>query len=141
MTNKIYVADWCGNDPNCTSGGTVTVIDGATDNTLSVNVGFYPYGVAVNSLTNKIYVANWCGNDPSCASGGTLSVIDGVSNTVIATVTTGSRPYSVAVNSVTNKIYVANNCGHDVSCQTHSGTVTVIDGALYYHYRYGWVWP
>ncbi len=128
VTNKIYVADWCGNDPNCTSGGTVTVIDGATDNTLSVNVGFYPYGVAVNSLTNKIYVANWCGNDPSCASGGTLSVIDGVSNTVIATLTTGSRPYSVAVNSVTNQIYVPNNCGHDVSCQTHSGTVTVIDG-------------
>src|SRR5664279_6413214 len=62
MTNKIYVADWCGNDPNCTSGGTVTVIDGATDNTLSVNVGFNPYGVAVNSMTNKIYVANWCGN-------------------------------------------------------------------------------
>jgi YVTN family beta-propeller protein len=128
VTNKIYVADWCGNDPNCTSGGTVTVIDGATDNTLSVNVGYSPYGVAVNSLTNKIYVANWCGNDPSCASGGTLSVIDGVSNTVIATVTTGSRPYSVAVNSGTNQIYVPNNCGHDVSCQTHSGTVTVIDG-------------
>jgi YVTN family beta-propeller protein len=127
-TNKIYVADWCGNDPNCTSGGTVTVIDGATDNTLSVNVGYYPFGVAVNSVTNKIYVANWCGNDPSCASGGTLSVIDGVSNTVIATLITGSRPYSVAVNSVTNQIYVPNNCGHDVSCHTHSGTVTVIDG-------------
>ena len=128
VTNKIYVADWCGNDPNCTSGGTVTVIDGATDNTLSVNVGFNPYGVAVNSLTNKIYVANWCGNDPSCASGGTLSVIDGVSNTVIATVTTGSRPYGVAVNSVTNKIYVSNNCGNDLSCHSHNGTVTVIDG-------------
>jgi YVTN family beta-propeller protein len=128
VTNKIYVADWCGNDPNCTSGGTVTVIDGATDNTLSVNVGFNPYGVAVNSLTNKIYVANHCGNDPACASGGTVSVIDGVSNTVVATVTTGSHPYSVAVNSVTNNIYVSNNCGNDLSCHSHNGTVSVIDG-------------
>ena len=48
VTNKIYVADWCGTDPSCTSGGAVTVIDGATGNTLSVHVGYYPYGVAVN---------------------------------------------------------------------------------------------
>src|ERR1039458_10287626 len=89
-------------------------IESHIDNTLSVNVGFNPYGVAVNSLTNKIYVANHCGNDPACASGGTVSVIDGVSNTVVATVTTGSHPYSVAVNSVTNNIYVSNNCGNDL---------------------------
>ncbi len=128
-TNKIYVADWCGNDPQCISGGTMTVIDGATDNTLSVNVGYYPYGVAVNPVTNRIYVANRCGNDPACANGGTVSVIDGVSNVVIATVQTGGRPYSVAVNSVSNRIYVPNYCGTDFSCHTKSGTVTVIDGA------------
>src|ERR1019366_9059992 len=129
VTNKIYVADWCGTDPSCTSGGAVTVIDGATENTLSVHVGYYPYGVAVNPVTNRIYVANQYGNDPTGSSPGTVSVIDGASNTVIATVTTGSRPYSVAVNSVTNQIYVPNNCGNDVSCRTKSGTLTVIDGA------------
>ena len=127
-TNKIYVADWCGNDPNCASGGTVTVIDGATDNTLSVNVGFSPYGVAVNPVTNKIYVVNQCGTNPSCTNG-TVSVIDGASNTVIASPSTGSRPYGVTVNSVTNRIYVPNKCGNDPSCLNRSGTVTVIDGA------------
>jgi YVTN family beta-propeller protein len=106
----------------------VTVIDGATGNTLSVHVGYYPYGVAVNPVTNRIYVANQYGNDRTGSSPGTVSVIDGASNTVIATVTTGSRPYNVAVNSVTNQIYVPNNCGNDVSCRTKSGTLTVIDG-------------
>ena len=80
-------------------------------------MGYYPYGVAVNSVTNRIYVANQCGSDPTCASDGTVSVIDGASNTVIATVTVGSRPYGVAVNSVTNQIYVANICGNDVYLQ------------------------
>ena len=33
VTNKIYVANYCGNDPGCgsTSPGTVTVIDGLTN--------------------------------------------------------------------------------------------------------------
>jgi YVTN family beta-propeller protein len=127
-TNKIYVADWCGNSPNCTSGGTVTVIDGSTDNTLSVNVGFSPYGVAVNPVTNKIYVANRCGNTIACTNG-SVSVIDGASNTVIATPLTGTKPFDIKVDTVTNRIYVPNNCGNDASCHTRNGTVTVIDGA------------
>ena len=126
-TNKIYVADWCGNSSSCTGGGTVTVIDGATDSTLSVNVGFFPSGAAVNPVTNRIYVVNQCGTNPSCANG-SVSVIDGASNTVIASPTTGSRPYGVTVNSVTNRIYVPNKCGNDPSCHNMSGTVTVIDG-------------
>jgi len=93
VTNNIYVPNYCGSDSSCTR-GTVTVIDGVTNNTLSVNVGVYPSDAAVNSVTNKIYVANSCG-DPTCASDGTVSVIDGVSNTVIATVTAGSTPYAV----------------------------------------------
>jgi YVTN family beta-propeller protein len=131
VTNKIYVANVCGNDTTCAypySQGTVTVIDGATNNPLSVNVGYRPYGLAVNSATNKIYVANYCGNDPNCSSDGTVTVIDGVSNTVIATVPVGSDPFAAAVNSVTNKIYVLKGC--DVStCTTFGGSVTVIDGA------------
>jgi YVTN family beta-propeller protein len=127
VTNNIYVPNYCGSDSSCTR-GTVTVIDGVTNNTLSVNVGVYPSDAAVNSVTNKIYVANSCG-DPTCASDGTVSVIDGVSNTVIATVTAGSTPYAVTVNSVTNKIYVTNMCGNDITCRTQSGTLTVIDGA------------
>src|ERR1019366_5059300 len=130
-TNKIYVPNQCGNDATCAypySQGTVTVVDGATNNPTAVNVGYYPSTVAVNPVTNTIYVANQCGSDPTCASYGTVSVIDGVSNTVIATVTVESDPYGVTVNSVTNNIYVANHCGTDLSCNTYSGTVSVIDG-------------
>jgi YVTN family beta-propeller protein len=129
VTNKIYVANaTCSSTPPCPSLGTVTVIDGATNNPTSVNVGYYPSTLAVNQVTNTIYVANQCGNDPNCASDGTVSVIDGVSNTVITTVTVGSDPFGVAVNSVTNEIYVANYCGNDPSCLTKSGTASVIDG-------------
>ena len=128
VTNRIYIPS-CGGHPNCNTTGTLTVIDGATNNILAViNAGYSPYAAAVNSATNEIYVANACGNDPTCSSDGTVSVIDGVSNTVIATVSVGSNPLSLAVNSVTNKIYVANYCGNDVNCFSFSGTVSVIDG-------------
>src|ERR1035438_3051979 len=68
LTNKTYVTNQCGNGPTCTvdprNPGTVTVIDGASNNTLTVNVGYLPQFVAVDSVTNKIYVANTCGNNP-----------------------------------------------------------------------------
>ena len=128
VTNKIYVPNGCGTDPNCASLGTVTVIDGTTNNPISVNVGAGPKNAVVNPVTNKIYVPNACGNDPTCQTySGTVSVIDGASNTVVATITVGSFPYWAAVNTATNKIYIANTCG-DPTCQTYSGTVSVIDG-------------
>src|ERR1017187_1223405 len=119
ITNKTYVAN---QDDN-----TVTVIDGATNNTTTVPVGVYPYAVAVDSATNKIYVANNCGNNPNCSDFGTVTVIDGATNNTID-VNVGVYPYAVAVDSATNKIYVANYCGSDLTCSS-SGTVTVIDGA------------
>ena len=113
VTNKIYVANNCGNDVTCSSDGTVTVIDGATLTTNTVTVGSNPYNVAVNSVTNKIYVANYCGNDTSCQTyGGTVTVIDGAT-LATATVPVGSGPDSPVVNSATNKIYVPNSCGND----------------------------
>jgi DNA-binding beta-propeller fold protein YncE len=132
VTNKTYVANFCGTDPNCLLGtGTVTVIDGATFATQSVTAGFEPYALAVNSVTNKIYVANYCGNDLSCQNGpGTVTVIDGATLSA-QTVTVGTGPRDLAVNSVTNKIYVVNVCGSSPSCNGYRGpgTVTVIDGA------------
>jgi YVTN family beta-propeller protein len=119
VTNKIYVANLDGN--------TVSVIDGATNTTATVNVGEFPNEVAVNPVTNKIYVSNLCGIDSSCHSSGTVTVIDGATNKP-ATVNVGYYPYGLAVNSVTNKIYVANRTCWVAPC-THSGTVTVIDGA------------
>ena len=87
----------------------MTVIDGATNGTATVNVGVRPFGVAVNAVTNKIYVANVCGNDPNCASSGTVTVIDGATNQT-ATVNVGVYPFLLAVDSATNKTYVVNAC-------------------------------
>jgi YVTN family beta-propeller protein len=118
VTNKIYITNQSSN--------TVTLLDGATNNTTTVNVGVAPNAVAVDSVTNKIYVANNCGNDVRCGSLGTVTIIDGATNNT-TTVNAGAYPNAVAVDSVTNKIYVANNCGNDVNCN-NPGTVTVIDG-------------
>jgi len=125
-TNQIYVTNRCGSDPNCGSPGTVTVIDGASNGSNSVNVGYKPQSIAVNAVTNQIYVGNLCGNDSSCASPGTVTVIDGATNNT-TTVSVGYQPRGVAVNTVTNQVYVTNACGNDAGCT--SGTVTVIDGA------------
>ncbi len=127
VTNKIYVSNLtCSQTPPCPSAGTVTVVDGATNNTAAVNVGVYPLAVVVNSATNKIYVVNNCGGDVNCASIGTVTVIDGVTNNT-TNVNVGYFPEALAVNAATNKIYVANRCGSDSSCAS-VGTVTVIDG-------------
>src|ERR1035438_3111220 len=48
VTNKIYVPNGCGTDPNCSSLGTVTVIDGTTNNPISVNVGAGPKNAVVD---------------------------------------------------------------------------------------------
>ncbi len=126
-TNKIYVANSaCGNNyPNCPNAGSVTVIDGSTLQTTSVNVGIDPNAIAVNPTTNQVYVENYCGTDPTCASSssGTVTVIDGSSFQVTGTVNVNIQPLAIAVNSVTNQIYVANFCGTDPTCQS-DGTVT-----------------
>ena len=104
QTNKIYVTN--------RNGQSLTVIDGATNNTTTVNVGDQPCGLAVNTATNKVYVAN--------QASGNITVMDGsTNNTVTLTVTGG--PLFIAVNSVTNKIYVACSSGIE-------GNVTQING-------------
>ncbi len=63
-TNKIYVANECGTDPNCGNfNGTVTVLDGATLTSTTIYAGGDPYGLSVNPTTNRVYVPNFCGND------------------------------------------------------------------------------
>jgi YVTN family beta-propeller protein len=55
VTNKIYVTN--------TFGNSVTVIDGATNDTTSVAAGTGPEPVALNPVTNKIYVVNTNSNN------------------------------------------------------------------------------
>ena len=80
-TNKIYVANTNPDNPS-----SVTVIDGATNNTTTVNtttvVGEFSVAVAVNSVTNQIYVVN----------GGGVTVIDGATNNT-TTVPVGTFPW------------------------------------------------
>src|SRR5271157_4301247 len=109
-TNQIYVENDCGNDLNCLSVGTVTVIDGATNKTATVTVGSTPYLLAVDAVSNKTYVPNF--------GDGTVTVIDGVTNNTV-TVTVGKGPESVAVNATIHRIYVPNS---------EDGTVSVIAG-------------
>jgi hypothetical protein len=57
VTNQIYVANECGNDPTCRSPGTVTVIDGATITPPPSVSGSPRCPSSVNSVTNQIYVS------------------------------------------------------------------------------------
>jgi YVTN family beta-propeller protein len=109
VTNKIYVISngnlWAG----------VTVIDGASNSTVFLQMNTLPEAIDVNPVTNKIYVPAY-----DAYGNGQVTVIDGATNSS-ATVSTGGRsPGQVAVNPMTNRIYVANGS---------SNNVTVIDGA------------
>ena len=114
-TDMVYVVNLCGNDPNCASPGTVSVINGANNTVVAtVTVQNYPEFLVVNSVSNKIYVTNRHSN--------TVSVIDGKTNTVTKTISVGNKPTVADVNPITNKIYVVNN-GNGTGT-----TMSVIDG-------------
>ena len=101
--------------------GTVSVIDTATNTGvgLPINVGAFPYGVAVNSAGTRVYVANQNSND--------VSVIDAGTNTVVATVALGTtEPIGVAVNPAGTRVYVANRGTSNVSVINTSNN-TVVD--------------
>jgi YVTN family beta-propeller protein len=114
VTNKIYVENICGSDPNCASPGSITVIDGATDQATNIPVGNNPQFMVMNTATNKLYVTNR--ND------GTVSVINGATNQVIKTITVGPNPVGADANPLTNRIYITNYGNRK------GNTVSIIDG-------------
>jgi DNA-binding beta-propeller fold protein YncE len=128
-THKTYVVNQCGDDPSCSSSGTVTVVDDATLTTTTVPVGAYGVrgvpSIAIDHAKNKIYVPS-CGVDSNCLSNGVLTIIDGTT-LVTTSVPIGILPQSVAVNEVTNKIYVVNACGTSPQCNGNQ-MLSVIDG-------------
>jgi YVTN family beta-propeller protein len=106
-TDNVYVANQ--------NAGSVTVIAGATNNTVNVGVGSGPDAIAVNPVTNQIYVAN--------LGSGTVTVIDGPTNTTTTlTLPAGSAPSAIAVDAATNKVFVADEIAG-------TGSVTIINGA------------
>jgi YVTN family beta-propeller protein len=112
VTNKIYVVNARTND--------VTVIDGATNATVTVPVGpltgfsSTACDVAVNPVANKIYVLN-----PDANS---LTIIDGLTNAT-ATVALTGHAFCVATDAALNQIYVV------TFTASSQEVLTVIDGA------------
>src|SRR5205823_5163872 len=68
LTNKVYVA--VQGSGFYYAPGNVTVIDGATHETVKIPTGLQPVSLAINTATNKIYVAGGQSN-------GDVTVIDG----------------------------------------------------------------
>ncbi|HTV65777.1 MAG TPA: YncE family protein [Bryocella sp.] len=113
VTNKIYVANSCGNTASCdTTGndsnviGTVTQIDGASLATQTVNTGNGQVGMANNSVANQVYITNNTDN--------TLSIINGA-NLQVSTVNVGTAPTDVEVNPATNTIITTNSGSNNVT--------------------------
>jgi YVTN family beta-propeller protein len=115
VTNKIYIENICGTDPSCSSPGSITVIDGVTNQTANIPVGNNPQFMVMNNATNKLYVTN--------RADGTVTIINGATNQVIKTLPVGPHPVGADVNPLTNRIYIA-NYGNRVG-----NTVSVIDGS------------
>jgi YVTN family beta-propeller protein len=130
VTNTIYVANYCGQQPGCTTHSapsTVSVVNGA-NNTLvrTVTVDYGAQIIRVNPVTNKIWVLNSCGSNTQCPLtqgaylqvNGTVTQIDGGTfNILRATVGKGSA--AMTLNNVTNQAYTS---------ATTDNTATVISG-------------
>ena len=124
VTNKIYVANYgktCLIANSCNNAGNITVIDGATNSTVEVDLPQpnlpHPRGIAIDTNRNKIYVANHFSSD--------VAVIDGSTNAV-STILTAALSYDIAANLATNKFYVTS---FDAFAASTGATVTMIDGA------------
>ena len=108
VTNRIYVSTQ-GNQflsPGTIDGGnaSVTVVDGATNKTTTIETGASPHAVAINPVTSRGYVANRGSNN--------VAVIDAAGNIRLSP---GKQPSAVAVNPITNQTYVANTDSNDVA--------------------------
>ena len=67
-TNKIYVANECGNDGTCASAGTVTVINGINNTTATVQTGYNTLFVDINSSITRFMPRTIAGRIVSCAA-------------------------------------------------------------------------
>jgi YVTN family beta-propeller protein len=83
---RVYVANG--------RGGTISMIDTATDSVLStVPVGQRPWGIALTPDGRKLYTANGPSNDVSVVNTGTLQVVKKIP--------VGKIPWGVAIASPT----------------------------------------
>jgi YVTN family beta-propeller protein len=93
--------------------GTVSVIDTTSDMvTTTINVGGFPYGVAVSPDGQKVYVTT--------SDGGSVQVIDTATNAGTAGIAVRGVAYGIAASPDGSKLYVVNE---------DSGIMSVIDTA------------
>ena len=114
VTNKVYVANL---------GGTITVIDVATNGVKELTTGVsgaHCSAVAIDPVMNLIYVTDGGAAVSGSPGAPYVTVIDGSNDSVIANVQVGTSPRGIAVNTVTHLIYVTNYSSNNVS---------VIDGS------------
>jgi len=107
--NKIYVVNGAFNY-------NMSVIDGATNTVVTVEIPGTPWLMAADWTASRIYTLD---------TSGFMSVFDANSNTVLTWFYVPQSPQAIAVNPVTNKIYVSSSKYPDPSI------VTIIDGTNY----------
>jgi DNA-binding beta-propeller fold protein YncE len=89
VTNTVYVASNMNN--------VVTVINGSTLQTTTVNIGAGAVAIDIDTSTNKVFVAN--------RTGSSVTEIDGATNAA-STIALHGTPTSLAVDSATHKVWV-----------------------------------
>jgi YVTN family beta-propeller protein len=110
LTNQINVA--------VEEGASISVIDGISNSTITVDVGPKPRYLALDPLANRLYVTRYF-----CRC---VTVVDTLTRLKIADVAVGGNPLAVAVNPASSRVYVA-----VVKDSTQGGSfegLVVIDG-------------
>ena len=123
-THNVYVTAF--GVANTPDGHTVSVIDESGDAatgtvTATIDVGYGPYGMALDPVTHAVYVANYWS--------GTVSVIDesgdADTGTVTATIGVQAGTQTVAIDPARHQVYAANANPRTVSViDTNTDTVT-----------------
>lgn len=90
LTGRVYVS----------TGPSLLVIDGPTNQVVKSIAAPYSIGVSVNPLTDLVYVVG--------ISTPAVTVVNGTTDRVVSTVPMGGSPFIPAVNPATDLVYVSN---------------------------------
>jgi YVTN family beta-propeller protein len=115
-TNQIYVA----NGGNATGNGSLTIIDGSTNNFVNLPITGNPVAVGFNVATGKVYVQTQTGTQSS-----SIVVIDGISQTILTTITaagTSNITSQIAADPINGTIFAANRLSNSITTITENAT-------------------
>jgi hypothetical protein len=136
ITNKAYFTDLDNN-------GSVTMVNGSDDSTVSVKVGYMPGAVAVDPISNRIYTANQGDNTASVLSGANADPLQFTTITPCRMVDTRQSPGPFggpAITGGTARSFTLpqSGCGVPATALAYSLNVTAVpNGPL----GYLTIWP